>query len=537
MPPPYPNPPPEPLKAEWARLIPGGQPVSRGRRKGPQPVLPRQIAEAEIPLIAAKRPRFPDNPLELLMPAPLQKQTALRWLRYLASDFSLVGVNWLLMGALLIPLRTMFPRVRAFAFDAGAPRALIGVALLNAAVITLLAYSEGSYDRPGDLEQQTRILGKSIFWATALLILTYGLQGGTWAVGGLFCCVALLNFCSLWTWRRQTARRERSALEKGKDVRNVLIVGAGGVGQRVASYVEAHPEAGRAVFGFLDDEKPLGNGVVGRARDLARISRTGFVDEIILSPPHDRKITTQLLRDAQSLRLNVEIIPELFGCKPDGDEVDRLEDFPLICLHVERLPSAGLVVKRLVDVTGAILSLIVFAPLLALIAALIKLDSPGPVLYRALRAGRKGRHFCCYKFRTMVSGADSFKSDLQKHNERSGPFFKIANDPRITRVGHFLRRYSIDELPQLWNVLRGEMSLVGPRPHPLDDLAAYQIEHLARLDVTPGITGLWQVTARRDPSFEKGMELDRQYIRTWSLASDLRIMLQTVVAIARGSGE
>lgn len=137
----------------------------------------------------------------------------------------------------------------------------------------------------------------------------------------------------------------------------------------------------------------------------------------------------------------------------------------------------------------------------------------------------------------MVADADALKANLRRSNQRSGPFFKISNDPRITRVGRFLRRYSLDELPQLWNVLRGEMSLVGPRPHPLDDLAGYEVEHLARLDVTPGLTGLWQVTARRDPSFERGMELDRHYIRTWSLTSDFRILLRTVLAVARGSGE
>ena len=137
----------------------------------------------------------------------------------------------------------------------------------------------------------------------------------------------------------------------------------------------------------------------------------------------------------------------------------------------------------------------------------------------------------------MVKNADALKNRLRENNQRSGPFFKIADDPRVTRLGRYLRRYSLDELPQLWNVMRGEMSLVGPRPHPLDDLAAYEVGHLARLDVTPGMTGLWQVTARRDPSFERGMELDREYIRTWSVASDLRILLKTVSTVIRGSGD
>jgi len=179
----------------------------------------------------------------------------------------------------------------------------------------------------------------------------------------------------------------------------------------------------------------------------------------------------------------------------------------------------------------------VLFPLLITIAAFIKLDSPGPVLYCAPRAGRKGRLFRCFKFRTMLKNADCLKVNLRRNNERAGPFFKMSGDPRITRFGRWLRRYSLDELPQLWNVLRGEMSLVGPRPHPVDDVAGYDIQHLGRLDVTPGITGLWQVTARRDPSFDRGMELDREYIRTWSLGLDARILLKTLGAVVQGSGE
>jgi lipopolysaccharide/colanic/teichoic acid biosynthesis glycosyltransferase len=168
---------------------------------------------------------------------------------------------------------------------------------------------------------------------------------------------------------------------------------------------------------------------------------------------------------------------------------------------------------------------------------LIKIESPGPVLYAAFRAGRKGRPFLCYKFRTMVRDAEALKEGLREQNQREGPFFKIRDDPRITRIGRWLRRYSLDELPQLWNVLKGEMSLVGPRPHPLDDFLAYAIEHLPRLDVVPGMTGLWQVTARQDPSFQAGMNLDIEYIHRWSLGMDLRILLKTAAVVFRGSGE
>jgi lipopolysaccharide/colanic/teichoic acid biosynthesis glycosyltransferase len=196
----------------------------------------------------------------------------------------------------------------------------------------------------------------------------------------------------------------------------------------------------------------------------------------------------------------------------------------------------GRLLKRAMDILLSAGALVLTAPLLAAIAVSIRLDSPGPALYRAQRAGKKGKAFLCYKFRTMRRDADEMKDLLRKQNERCGPFFKIAADPRITRVGRLLRRYSLDEIPQFWNVLRGEMSLVGPRPHTLDDLKHYEIEHFRRLEVTPGITGLWQVTARSDASFEKNMALDSEYIERWSLSLDLRILCRTIPVVLQGTG-
>jgi exopolysaccharide biosynthesis polyprenyl glycosylphosphotransferase len=340
------------------------------------------------------------------------------------------------------------------------------------------------------------------------------------------------RLASRWA-EREGKQRSTHALG---GMRNVIIVGAGGLGHRLASYFENHPEEGRSVCGFVDERKPLGNGVIGRISALAELARTGFVDEVILAEPHDHEKTLRVLRAARQLRLDVKMAPDLFGCEPTGG-TERIGGIPLICLHEERLPVAGLFLKRALDVVGAGAALILIAPALALLAILIRLDSPGPALYAALRAGRKGRPFRCYKFRSMVRGAEALKDGLRGRNRRQGPFFKITDDPRITRAGRVLRRYSLDELPQLWNVLRGEMSLVGPRPHPLDDFSAYSIEHLPRLDVLPGMTGLWQVTARQDPSFQAGMDLDIEYIHRWSLGMDLRILLKTAGVVLRGSGE
>ena len=332
------------------------------------------------------------------------------------------------------------------------------------------------------------------------------------------------------------AETQLGGLRTERGTRNVLIVGAGGVGRRIASYLEMHPGMERVFCGFLDDRKPLGKDIVGRTMHLAQLARTGFVDEVILAAPHDRDLTLRVLHAAQRLRLDVKLAPDLFGCEP-AREMERIGGIPVISLHEERLPVVGLLLKRALDVVAAVVALVILSPALSVIAILIKLNSDGPALYAALRAGRKGRSFRCYKFRTMVKDADGLKDELRKQNQREGPCFKIKNDPRITRIGRFLRRYSLDELPQLFNVLKGEMSLVGPRPHPLDDFSAYTIEHLPRLDVTPGITGLWQVTARRDPSFQAGMHLDVEYIHRWSFGLDLKILLKTVWEVLRGSGD
>ena len=516
----------EPQPAEWARLIPGeGPELRRSARKRPRLDKPFAIEPTE----ESPRCRTIPNKLAMLVPSPLQSRTGWRWLRCLAGDWALVILNWLLLGAFLVPMRMLFPRTTFFEYATGAPLPLLGLAVLQAALITLVGQTEGLYSR-GDV--QPRILQKSVALSTGLVSMGAGFLTTRWATAGLCCTAGLLHLGALWTWRRMGTRRHQS-----DQCRNVLIVGAGRVGRAIANHLQVNPENGRKVCGFLDNDEPLNREVIGRAADLPRVARAAFIDEVILAAPKNGELAAQVLREARRLRLDVEIVPELFGCSPITHDIEPIGAFPLICLHAERLPAVGLMLKRLVDVLAAGIALLTLSPLLVVIALLIKLDSPGPVFYCAPRAGRKGWPFRCYKFRTMVSNAEELKFHLRKRNERSGPFFKIANDPRVTRVGVYLRRHSLDELPQLWNVLRGEMSLVGPRPHPLDDVAGYDIEHLARLDVTPGMTGLWQVTARHDGSFRRGMELDREYIRSWSLGLDMRILMRTFLAVAQGSGE
>jgi lipopolysaccharide/colanic/teichoic acid biosynthesis glycosyltransferase len=208
----------------------------------------------------------------------------------------------------------------------------------------------------------------------------------------------------------------------------------------------------------------------------------------------------------------------------------------VLTFEAQRTPPAALMVKRGIDVFGATLALAVLSPLMAAIALAIKLGSRGPVLYRSWRVGQNGKLFVFLKFRTMIANADDLKEGLQHLNEREGLLFKISNDPRTTPFGRFLRRYSLDELPQLVNVVRGEMSLVGPRPPSLDEYEQYTAEHQTRLAAKPGITGLWQISARNDPSFTTALLLDRSYIENWTPWLDLKILLKTMPVVLQGEG-
>jgi lipopolysaccharide/colanic/teichoic acid biosynthesis glycosyltransferase len=197
-----------------------------------------------------------------------------------------------------------------------------------------------------------------------------------------------------------------------------------------------------------------------------------------------------------------------------------------------------LAAKRLIDVAGASVGLVLLSPVIALVAVAIAIGEGRPILFRQPRAGLEGRSFSIAKFRTMQIDADARREELRSLNEVTGSAaaFKLTSDPRVTRLGRFLRRTSLDELPQLWNVLRGEMSLVGPRPHPFDDIARYEPWHFRRLAMKPGITGLWQISARRDADFDRWVALDLEYIDRWSVALDLKLALKTIPALVRAEG-
>lgn len=327
---------------------------------------------------------------------------------------------------------------------------------------------------------------------------------------------------------------------QGIETRNVLIVGAGRVAHALRNHLNSLDHLGFRFKGFvaITDEE-IGSDdsdIVGSFANCLTLARTLFVDEIFLSVPAEKKLVLGLVQEARSVGIDVRVVPDLYDGLAWNAPVEYVGQFPTIPLHRRDFPIGAYLVKRALDLTVSVVGLLVLSPILAALAIWVKLDSEGPVFYAAKRIGRKGRCFDCFKFRTMVTNADKLKANLEHMNERKGILFKIVNDPRITRVGAKLRKYSLDELPQLYNVVRGDMSLVGPRPPIASEVEQYELSHLKRLDVLPGLTGLWQVEARQDPSFDSYISLDTAYVENWSLTLDLKILVRTVGVVVTGTG-
>jgi exopolysaccharide biosynthesis polyprenyl glycosylphosphotransferase len=258
------------------------------------------------------------------------------------------------------------------------------------------------------------------------------------------------------------------------------------------------------------------------------------IDRVIVAPD-DTQDSFEAIRLIKMMGVKISVLPRMLEVVGSAFELDDVDGVPLLGIHRSELTRSARMVKRVVDVVAATLALSLLAPLIAIIAVLIKLDSRGPVLFSQMRIGRHGREFRLHKFRSMVEGADAQKASLMDLNETEG-LFKIANDPRVTRVGRLLRTTSLDELPQLWNVLRGEMSLVGPRPPLVSEVQGYNVWHRRRLSMKPGMTGLWQVRARTEQDFDRWVETDLEYIDSWSLWLDLRILLRTIPAVLNREG-
>jgi exopolysaccharide biosynthesis polyprenyl glycosylphosphotransferase len=342
----------------------------------------------------------------------------------------------------------------------------------------------------------------------------------------------------------------RAVLERirlrGRNLRSMLIVGTNLRALEFTAKIEARPEFGYRVIGFVDGEwaglqnfSRSGYPIVADFNDLPNFLRRNVVDEVVIALPmaslHAQAARIAALCEEQGII--TRILSNIFDLKLARPQAELFEGASLITNHIGVVEGWPNLAKRAVDIVISAILLVGFAPLLLMIAALIKFTSSGPVLFVQNRLGFNKRRFTIYKFRTMVEDAERRIKEVEHLNEVPGPVFKIKNDPRMTPVGRFLRKTSIDEFPQLFNVLRGDMSLVGPRPLPVRDYEGFSQDwQRRRFSVRPGITCLWQIHGRSSVPFDKWMELDLQYIDKWSFWLDVEILIRTIPAVLRGSG-
>jgi exopolysaccharide biosynthesis polyprenyl glycosylphosphotransferase len=343
-----------------------------------------------------------------------------------------------------------------------------------------------------------------------------------------------LSIVSLVTWLTIAPRLYFPVRRHFVTRPRAIVVGANALGQEVAHELEQHFE----VLGYVDNGTDL-NGALDRPllaaiAELDSLVRARDVNEIIVALPSDRREQVNaVIARGFGREVDVKILPELAENLPRRMELGRFG----ARTYIAYTPVARVTwLKRAVDLCLGSVALVVWSPLLLGIAIAVKRTSPGPVMYRHRRVGRDGKTFEMLKFRSMYQGADNMVELLRERNEASGPLFKIRKDPRITPVGRFLRRFSLDELPQLFNVLRGDMSLVGPRPPLPSEVDKYEAWQLARLQALPGMTGLWQVSGRSEVPFNDMIRLDLHYVRNWSFGLDLEIMLRTIPAVVSKRG-
>jgi exopolysaccharide biosynthesis polyprenyl glycosylphosphotransferase len=430
------------------------------------------------------------------------------------------------------------------------PRALVDhveslllVAVLGVAIWPLSLDALGLYEsqRRRSMLQVTWRIGVALVLAGVVLKLAVAVTLPT--VGPAFAAVAVaLQFALIATSRIAIHGGLRVARMRGRNYRHVLIVGSGPRARLAADLIEEHPAWGQRLVGLLDDcDTPADPALIGvpihKLQDLPDLMRRVVIDEVIVACPRSMlSAIAPAIATCAAVGIPVTMLSDVFGDLMPRPRVAEFGMQPALSFGVVHHSRSALLFKRVMDVICATALLLLLSPVLAIAAIATKLDSKGPVLFRQKRCGLNGRLFDVLKLRSMHVDAETRRAELALQNEMDGPVFKIRNDPRITRVGRLLRRLSIDELPQLWNVVRGEMSLVGPRPPIPGEVDEYDVAQRRRLSMRPGITCLWQVEGRNTIGFTEWVQLDLNYIDRWSLLLDIKILLRTLPAVLKGTG-
>jgi exopolysaccharide biosynthesis polyprenyl glycosylphosphotransferase len=407
-----------------------------------------------------------------------------------------------------------------------------------------------SYRLPGLRSQLVAIArgtGLITFWMCVWL--SFGLSESARASAFTLEQVVLfwaITFSGLIVTRLAARAIARMMRHRGRNLRNVLIVGSNRRAVALADRLLGAPALGLRLAGFVDDFWQCDDApaeyktmLLGSRSDLLELLRNLAIDEVIIALPiaSNYQFSRQIVHWCRQQGIPVRSEGSLFDLDRHAFLPDSSNESDFITHHEVVHSQWSIFCKRFVDVFVSGVALLTLSPILLLIALAISVTSPGPVLFAQERLGVNKRRFRIWKFRTMVTNAEALMAQVEHLNQTQGPTFKLANDPRITKIGNFLRKTSLDELPQLINVLRGDMSLVGPRPLPLRDYRGFSADwHRRRFSVKPGITCLWQITGRSSITFDRWMELDMDYIDHWSLLLDFQILIKTIPAVVRGSG-
>jgi len=348
---------------------------------------------------------------------------------------------------------------------------------------------------------------------------------------------AVTSFVFLFSVRLFKRKLLKQFRLRGRNLRSVVVIGAGERGQKIVRLIKENPEIGYQFAGFVDDiESP---NILGSLSQMQQVLADNVIDEIIICLPiktfYDRMESIAKIAEEQGI--TVRVYSDLFNLNLARATHGEIGEAPILSLHTTHLSEWQTFAKNTLDMSVALILLVLLAPLMLIIALLIRLTSPGPVLFIQERVGLNKRRFKMFKFRTMDINAVEQQTTLEALNEADGPVFKIKNDPRVTTVGKWLRKTSLDELPQLFNILLGDLSLVGPRPLPERDFQKFnQLWFNRRFSVKPGITCIWQISGRSETSFDKWILQDLEYIDKWSLSLDLMILFKTIPAVMRGTG-